>query len=875
MQFPDEETWQTLNGLLDDLLKLDSAEQKQRLADLAGKYPELIEPLTRLLESISHSDTLDAVLGEALRFLSQQEALPKQQRLGPWNLLSELGRGGMAQVFLAERADGTYQQKAALKLLWPGMADAGVLARFEQERQILASLDDPRIARLIDGGVTGDGRPWLAMEYLEGEPVDEHCDQQRLGINQRLELFCQIAGVVGVAHRRLVVHRDIKPANVLVTSEGQVKLLDFGIAKLLDDDAMPNAAPATRRAERMFTPEYASPEQLTASPITTASDVYQLGALLFQLLTGEPPHWREGLSTAEFENRVLTGEIPHPSSRFRALDNDVAQATARARSMTRKALIRRLHGDLDAIVMTAMAKAPEHRYRSVDQMMADIKHHMQGLPVHARLPTLGYRANRFLSRYKWSVAAVSVFGILILAYAGTVTYQADRLAAERDQVRLQAARAERVRDFLIGIYEAASPFSPDHGVISTQNLLADSVDRVRSELADEPEVRAQLLGVLAHRYLQRLQPDRAQPLLSEALQIQAGLYPQGHPDLARSKHVYAQYLMHVGDFQVAEQEAREALRMRESLLGIEHPDYMTSLGQVSVITYYIGRYLEAEPLARRTLALRRQAGEPVDIALSLNATGLILTSLGRYREAEALYREGIAIREEIYEPDQANMATIPHNLAVNLMHQGRFEEAESLLRDALALRRNAHREGHPRIAYTLDNLGRVALLLGRLDEAETHHREALDIRRRFQLHDHRNRARGLHALGRLAQDRGELEQAEQLYRQALEQFRNHGMDTHPSAADTRIALGWLWLRQGRISEASPLLEQALDIHRVSSGEQSDNTARARAALGLLRAARGEQAEARALLESGLNRLRHYALADPDMLAEAARALEEI
>ena len=711
------------------------------------------------------------------------------------------------------------------------------------------------------------------MEYVQGLPIDQFCDQHRLGIDDRLELFCQIAGAVGAAHRCLVVHRDIKPANILVASDPpSLKLLDFGIAKLLDENAMPHAAPATRRAERLLTPEYASPEQLTESPITTASDVYQLGALLFHLLTGEPPHRRQGLSTAEFEDRVLTGNPPYPSARIRALDEDAAQAAAHARGLNRKALIHRLRGDLDAIVMNAMANSPEQRYRSVELMMADVESHLRAQPIKARQPTLSYRAGRFLNRHKWGVSAAATVGVLIIAYAGTVTWQASQLARERDQVRVQAERAESVRDFLIGIYEAADPFGPERGEISTEHLLEMSVARIRNQLGNEPEVRAKLLGVLGHIYLKHSQPEHAEPLLGEALQILRSVHQQDHPDLADVTYLYALYLSHMGDYDGAEREAKRALAMRERLFGRDHVDYLKSLGHVATIMMYSGRYLEAESVARESLALRRQFSQNDDIALSLNVMGIILTGLGRYREAEAFYREGIAIREEIYEPHQAAMATIPHNLAVNLMHQGRFEDAESLLREATALRRDAHPEGHPRIAYTLDNLGRVVRLLGRPDEAGMYHREALEIRQRFQLHDHRNWARGLHALGRLAQDRGELEQAERLYLQSLERFGNHGLDRHPSAADARISLGWLWLEQDRVAQARPLLEEALEIHLTNSGEESDSTARARVALGLLRAERGEQVEAHTLLESGLNRLQHYALAEPELLAEATRFL---
>ncbi len=510
MRLPDQQQWHALDRLLDELLGLEPAARNQRLQHLAVRQPELIKPLRRLLAGAEDSGTLDHILGEALPLLAELNTLPAQQRFGPWRLCSALGHGGMAQVFHAERSNGGFEQKVALKLLWPGLAQGDVLARFEQERQILASLDDPRIARLIDGGITREGRPWLAMEYVDGLAVDRYCDQHRLGVDQRLELFCQITAAVSTAHRSLVVHRDLKPANVLIETEsGRVKLLDFGIAKMLDGNALPNAAPATRRIERLLTPEYASPEQLTESPITTATDIYQLGALLFELLTAQAPHRRRGLGSAEFEALVLASEAPRPSARVRSLGHDEAHSLAQARGLTRKSLMRRLRGDLDAIVERAMAREPKARYTSVDALQADIQAALTKRPVTARRGRSLYRVGRFMQRHRYGLALSALAGVTLLAGAAVYFEQTNRIKEE-------AETNQAVLSFLENVLYGGNPYEAAQRPLIPASVIEDTASRAVTGLADQPLAQVRVFNTLGQVYLSRGETQRSLELLYQA-----------------------------------------------------------------------------------------------------------------------------------------------------------------------------------------------------------------------------------------------------------------------------------------------------------------------------------------------------------------------
>jgi serine/threonine-protein kinase len=454
-------------------------------------------------------------------------------RIGPYRLTREIGRGGMGVVYLAERDDGQFRRTVAIKVMRAGMDPDEVRRRLEAERQILAALDHPNIARLYDGGVAPDGRPYLVMEYVEGQPIDEYCDSHRLSVEERLALFCTVAHAVHYAHRRLVVHRDLKPSNILVTADGHPKLLDFGIAKILEESPLEVTAPLTRTGLRLLTPEYASPEQIRGGPVTTANDVYALGVVLYELLTGRRPFDVSDLSPAEAERVILLQDARKPStltsrrdtaSRNTAGDTAAPDPahTATLRRSTPVRLARRLSGDLDNLVLMALRKEPERRYASAQQFADDIQRHLVGRPVTARGHSPTYRARKFVDRHRWGVLAGAAIIVLLAAGIISTLVQA-RAAAEQARIALEeriraeqeARRAARVQSIVVDLFRLSDPNEALGDTITAREMLDRGAERVLREFGDQPDVQAALLSEVARVYANLGLADRAETLVRQ------------------------------------------------------------------------------------------------------------------------------------------------------------------------------------------------------------------------------------------------------------------------------------------------------------------------------------------------------------------------
>ncbi|MCG8455580.1 MAG: serine/threonine protein kinase, partial [Holophagales bacterium] len=522
-------------GLPDDLqadrifsraLELPPAEWPAFLDQACAGRPGLRRVVEELLDLATDSwDALfDGASAHQHGWLEEAEGTLRTdlpgQRLGPYRLLRELGRGGMGVVFLAERADGEFDQRVALKVVQLG-ASAGRLSRFRRERQILANLDDPRIARLLDGGVTVEGLPFLVMEYVAGQPIDRYCEARRLGLRRRLGLFLDVCHAVSAAHRQLVVHRDLKPSNILVTDEGTVKLLDFGIAKLLDPEG---GAEATAEWTRAMTPSYASPEQFLGRPITVASDIYQLGLLLYRLLSGRLPYDVGTGGASRAERLICEVAPPKPSAASRELVRSGAPESGAFPVVDPSGLAawsRALRGDLDNIAGKALAKAPADRYGSVDALIDDIERHLDGRPVAARQPTLGYLAGKLVSRHRRAVAAAC--GVLVVV-AGLVLSYTLQLRQERDRAEDARLAAERARDeaealssSLVDLFALADPERDEGDPVDAMELLERSVERVRDDLVKHPLAAARLLLTIGEIYTKLDRLETAAELLGEVM----------------------------------------------------------------------------------------------------------------------------------------------------------------------------------------------------------------------------------------------------------------------------------------------------------------------------------------------------------------------
>jgi serine/threonine-protein kinase len=688
------------------------------------------------------------------------------KRIGAYRLVRELGRGGMGIVYLAERDDGHFQRRVAIKFIMPGPATAELVERFLAERQILAALDHPRVARLLDGGVTGEGWPYYVMEWVDGEPLDAYARRTGLALEGRLRLFCEVARAVHYAHQNLVVHRDLKPSNILVNAEGQAKLLDFGIAKLLDPQALPHAAPLTQTGLRMMTPDYASPEQVRGATITTAADVYSLGVVLYELLAGRRPFNLSGLPLPQVEWIVC--EVAPPTL------SGVAPIPLR----------RRLKGDLDRIVGLSLRKEPERRYASAEQFAEDIERYLGGEPIHARADSAGYRARKFVRRHQVPVALVTLLVCSLAGYGLTLQVQNRRISAALAEARVGAEKAAELNDFLLALFEPrGTEPAVDSLVIGT---MVSRAEERAGGITRNPAAATTALTALGriYRHLGRYREAVAQ--LEQALARAREAYGDRHLQVADIQWVLADAYQMAGRRDDAERELQGALATLRAELGGAHPRVAYVLSRLAINQRDRGQLEEAERSAREALAIRRRAlrADDPDLTSSLMILASTLRRRGELSRAEPLYREALERKRRDFQGDHADIAIAMNNLALLLGDMGRYEEAEVLLREALAMLTRVLGDGHPNVATGMTNLGQVLTKMGRPEEAETVIRGALDRRRSALGDEHPNVAGDLHNLGVALRAGGRAAEARTVLREALALRRRLLGDEHPQTAET-------------------------------------------------------------------------------------------
>jgi eukaryotic-like serine/threonine-protein kinase len=638
--------------------------------------------------------------------------------IGAYRVERLLGAGGMGAVYLASRADGAFEQRVAIKVVKRGMDTDELLRRFRDERRTLANLRHPNIAALLTGGSLPDGRPYLVMEYVDGRPITVYSREQRLGTAARLRLFCAVCSAVQFAHKNLVVHRDLKPGNILVGADGTPKLLDFGIAKVLDEH---RPATNTGMDQRRLTPEYASPEQVCGLPVTTASDIYSLGVILYELLSGRTPYTFETRSTAEIL-RVVTGTAPRPPS-LAALEPHTHRGDASPARVHRE-----LRGDLDTIVLMAMRQQPERRYAAADQLADDIDRYLRGMPVIARRDTLGYRAAKFMGRHP--VATIAAVAAVVLTAAGVaaVVWQAGEARGERDAAFLARDQSEAIAKFLRDTLATADPFA-GKGDVSIRQALDEAGSRIQGELRNQPKVQAALRGAIGAAYLGLGDYTRAEGHLRAAYDQRLALLGPRHHDTAESMVDIASLLYARQEFPEAERLLRAALSVFSEVRGNHNPDIARVLNNLGAVLRAMGRTDEAADALTQAITIREAEGGPtLDLAESLNNYCGVLRARGRLPEAEDLMRRVLEMRRELLGDGHALVAQATANLAILIHARGDPARAEPLYRQAVELELASLGRDHPDRAPTLGSF--AALLRARHDHAgaEELDREALRVR---------------------------------------------------------------------------------------------------------------------------------------------------
>jgi eukaryotic-like serine/threonine-protein kinase len=873
------DAWARLQALFEVAISLGSAERSTYLSRECGDDTELRRQIDSLVAATDAGGRIDGIIARAAGDLAS--SVTAGQRVGPWELIEEIGRGGMGAVFLALRVDGEYEARAAVKLIG-GIRTAEHLRRFRAERQILAGLDHPNIARLLDGGSTTEGVPWVAMELVDGvpadrdgkpsghpaEPITRYCDARGYDLERRLRLFRQVLSAVQHAHQKAVVHRDLKPSNVLVTEgdgEPVAKVIDFGIAKIIASDE--DTSGGTSHGGLLGTLEYMSPEQATGSheSVDTRSDIYSLGVLLYELATGTLPIPVETLraaSPAELERLLRSTEPPAPSRRVTASTGDDAVRRAGDRSTQPAHLARALRGDLDNIVGMALRHDPAQRYASVAQFADDIDRYLAGYPVSAHPSTWWYRTRRFAGRHRTEVIAA---GIALVALIGSTALFTVRLAAERDRALLEATKSAEISGFLQQIFEVPDPTTAPGREITARQLLDDGAERIAAGLAGQPAVRASLLGVIGSTYRGLGLYGDATRRLEESIALRRSLSDEDDVETAELLHILGRVRLEAGDHDGAEDALRAALELHVRLLGTEHTETASTRSSLAGSMRARGQYEEAESLARDAVRIHRRTltAQDPELAQSLHTLAFVLRSRRQLEESEALYREALEIRRRILDPSHPHLLSTMANLAIVLEARSQYAEAEALLRDVLERRQIRLGAEHPATLGSHNNLAYMLWRTGQYARAESTFREVLALGRRAFDGDHTTTAIMLNNLGVALRRAGALTDAEAAHRESLAMNRRLLGEEHPRVAADMDNLGRVLLAGGDVAGAEDLHRAALAMHARLLGSDHPALAESMSGLAAARAARGDTHQADSLLRNAL-RLRTARLGEDNL-----------
>ncbi len=879
------ERWARLQTAFHRVADSPPAERESTLRLVCGEDAELRREVEAMLESDAAGDqrVRDAIDGAATQVVEHKRASLIGTLLGAYRVTGILGHGGMGTVYLAERADRQFEQRVAIKLVEQMAVHPQLRTRLRAERQILANLEHPYIAHLIDGGENEAGIPYLVIEYIDGLPIDEYCRTHKLAIRARLELFEKVCSAVDYAHRNLVVHRDLKPANILVTPDGTPKLLDFGIAKLLAPEPAAYTVAVTRMQDRLLTPEHAAPEQVLGRPITIATDVYALGVLLYQILCDRSPYALYSSTMQGLERAICNEDPPRPSSLFRSgRSRAVLEAggfdptlVAAARSSSIDRVRRALGGDLDEIVLKAMRKEPEARYETAAQLAADLRRHLTGELVSARQGSSRYRAYKLIRRHAAVVSVVSIVILALAGFAALMWVQRQKLEAQSAVVAQERDRAAQVSAFMVDIFSAADPFNAQGHEVTARELLERGAARIQGDLNQQPEVRAQMLDSIGYAYQRQGDQQRAIPLLEQSLQIrrQAATGPSGL--LVTSLRNLADALRMAGNAASAESYYRQALLMSRQVYGERKPEVAAVMVGLGRLLYpNPSRIEEAEKLLREALAIYIETRGPEDseVAATWSDLGNLMLWKGEKGDlatAERFHRQALRIYAYSVPRTHPDYSQTLGSLGYELMKRGNLAEAEKALNEALELKRQVFGPDSPQLTGVLQSLATVHERRDELNEAMQLVSQALAITRKSSGERSVETGVFFDSLAFMQWKAGRLEDARHNVAAALSIYGEKLPADHPYIASSEHLLGEIRLSSADARGAIAPLRHAVDVCTSIYGPGSWRTARSQSALGEALATLGEATEAESLL-LGSYRTLQAQLGDADDLTLLAR-----
>jgi serine/threonine-protein kinase len=863
----EKQRWQKIGQIVDGALEIE--DKSSRTAYIKEKCKDdesLITEVYSFIHSIEESDGLwedllnsnmviaDDMAGE----MSQDSGVVNHsspESIGPYLVKKLLAKGGMGNIYLAERKDADFHKNVAIKIVRKEINSQVTIQRFIQERSILSSLNHPNIAQLLDGGITKDGRPYFVMEYIDGVPITEFCNNNRCDLTERLSLFRKMCDAVQYAHTNFVVHRDLKPSNILVDKAGNLKILDFGIAKLTDGKLDEKSLIQTREGYRMLSLNYAAPEQITGEPVTTATDVYSLGLLLFELLTNERAYSLKNKNLLEAERIIRENDPTKPS-------------------LVNREWNKLLQGDLDAITMKAIRKEAEQRYESARLLLDDIDAYLNDKPVTARHSTLYYKAGKFVRRNKINLSFAAVIAAILIIIP---SFYASMINEERRIAESEAQKAEQISGFLVGLFEGADPFgnTEEFGLdTNIGSMLELGEKRIDSELDNQPAVRAALNNTIGRVYFSLGEYDRAEELYSEALQIaeDEGIEKELPLYTYRLGHLYQQ----VGNIEAADSLLLRSIELFErSEEGFQSEEAVSALSTYGSFSWFNkGDTDTAEEYLIKSLEQRQIHFAENDslLAPAYNDLANLYHSKGNFEEAENYYSQAVDLYVNLLD-DNPKTAITMANFSMLLRDQGKLEQAKQYQESALSIVKNKEDQYKIDIALGNGNLSEINMRQGNHEVADSLGKTALSMLSEIFGDLHPYVARTKLVIGMNYFYTSEYDEAEKMFIEAKEEYEKVYPPEHSRLADPHLELGKLYTKTNDLEKALDHVLAAREIYKSSLPDGNVKRAMSASVYGEILSMRGDVMQADSLLKKGVTDLEKLFSDDDDRLAEANMALE--